>query len=134
MPPPRRFPGPPIRRTPVAIGRPVPISPAPPRFAAIGDSLWTLAMARYPGFLRSWVVELPSPSVLDQAKAKLQSLGIENFNQVGDLTLTQHLTVNRQGLDRECSLKRIGKFACVQNLDGRSANLRIKEAGKVDIW
>lgn len=94
----RRFPGLTIRRTPLRIDRPIPSLPAPPRFHAVTDGFWEIVTARLPDFPRGGIIELPSTSILDQARAKMQSLGIENFNEVGDISLTQHLSVNQQGL------------------------------------
>lgn len=98
MPNRRRFPGTVIRRSPVRVTRPVPARPSAPRFPAISEGLWKLAVANYPGFRQKWVLELPSPAILDQAKAKLQSLRIDNFNQVGDMILMHNLVINRPGL------------------------------------
>ncbi|ADU32114.1 IPT/TIG domain-containing protein [Evansella cellulosilytica] len=44
------------------------------------------------------IFEVPSKGILDEAKAKLESLGVDNLNQAENLSLFQNLTINRGGL------------------------------------
>ncbi|MGH9983345.1 MAG: IPT/TIG domain-containing protein [Nitrososphaeraceae archaeon] len=69
-----------------------------PLFPGISNGLWVAVRSSNPDYDRGSVIELSAASILDQAKAKLQSLGVENFNDVGDITFTQHLVINRPGL------------------------------------
>lgn len=103
----RRFPGTVIRRFPGEVTRPLHTQPPPPHFPAIADGLWRVASFSFPGFLRETVIELPSQHILDRAKAKLESVGIDDLNKVGDLALRRHLVVNRSGLYAPQQFRRV---------------------------
>ncbi|MGK7395087.1 MAG: hypothetical protein ACNS62_10960, partial [Candidatus Cyclobacteriaceae bacterium M3_2C_046] len=52
-------------------------------------------MANYP---LGHILELPKNTILYNIKAKLNALGISNFNDVGDVKLTYDLNINKPGI------------------------------------
>jgi hypothetical protein len=73
-------------------------NPGQPRYSAVMLAMKNLALRTMPNFPAGNVLELPAGATLNDAKARLNSLGIADLSTVGSISLTSHLVVDRPGL------------------------------------
>jgi len=69
-----------------------------PKFSAIMTAFRNIALHSMAKFPVGNILELPSRTILDEAKARLDSLGVADFNTVGDINLANDLVVDRPGM------------------------------------
>lgn len=70
----------------------------PPKHPTVMVALKDLLLHSMPNFSIENILEVPSCTILNEAKSRLTALGITDFNAVGDITLDNHLIVDRPGL------------------------------------
>jgi len=64
----------------------------------ISRGLFEMISARIPDFSRDLIIEVEPSPILAEAKSKMESVGIENLNDIGPLRLDRNLAINRPGL------------------------------------
>ncbi len=64
----------------------------------ISRGLFDMISGRIPDFSRDLIIEVESSPILSEAKSKMESVGIENLNDIGPLRLDRNLVINRPGL------------------------------------
>ncbi len=64
----------------------------------ISHGLFEMIKARIPDFSRELIIEVEPSPILAEAKSKMESLGIENLNDIGPLRLDRNLAIIRPGL------------------------------------
>lgn len=86
------------RRSPDTLRHPERAGVGQLKYPAAMRAFTELALRAMPGFPASSVFELLPNTILEKAKAKLVSVGVADFNQVGDFRLEKNLMLDRGGL------------------------------------
>lgn len=93
-------------RRPRPFGPHNPLIPREFTFPNIAGSLWELVKMNNPNLSKDLILELPSRTILDEAQAKLQSVGVDNLNDLGRLTVTRDFAVAEPGLIAPAAVRR----------------------------